>query len=101
MRTRIPVAGAGISVSTLSVDTSTSGSSTWTVSPSCLSQRVTVPSVTLSPRAGIVTETVMRVDSSLRQPWVCSGLPASARCASPTASDWVGCGWISEATSSA
>ena len=58
-----PEAGAGISVSTLSVDTSSSGSSATTVSPSCLSQRVTVPSVTLSPSAGIWTETAMCVDS--------------------------------------
>jgi hypothetical protein len=54
-----PAAGAGISVSTLSVETSSSGSSAWTSSPSCLSQRVTVPSDTLSPRRGIVTETGM------------------------------------------
>src|SRR5206468_7185469 len=47
--------GEGISVSTLSVETSRSGSSTSTVSPTALSQRVTVPSVTLSPRAGRVT----------------------------------------------
>ena len=51
----VPATGDGISVSTLSVDTSSSGSSTATVSPTCLSQRVTVPSVTLSPRAGMVT----------------------------------------------
>ena len=56
---RTPEAGAGISVSTLSVETSSNGSSTTTVSPSCLSQRVTVPSVTLSPSAGIWTETAM------------------------------------------
>ena len=56
MRVRIPDAGDGISVSTLSVETSRSGSSTLTNSPSALSQRVTVPSVTLSPSAGIVTE---------------------------------------------
>ena len=54
-----PATGEGISVSTLSVDTSRRGSSTATVSPSDLSQRVTVPSVTLSPSAGIVTENVM------------------------------------------
>src|SRR3712207_8072640 len=46
-----PAAGEGISVSTLSVETSSSGSSTSTCSPSCLSHRVTVPSVTLSPRS--------------------------------------------------
>ncbi len=42
-------------MSTLSVETSSSGSSTSTVSPSDFSQRVTVPSVTDSPSAGIVT----------------------------------------------
>ena len=51
----VPATGDGISVSTLSVETSSSGSSTSTVSPTCFSQRVTVPSVTLSPRAGRVT----------------------------------------------
>ena len=56
-----PATGDGISVSTLSVDTSTSGSSTATVSPSCFSHRVTVPSVTLSPRAGIWTEKAIGV----------------------------------------
>jgi hypothetical protein len=49
----MPPTGEGISVSTLSVDTSSSGSSTSTDSPSRLSHRVTVPSVTLSPSAGI------------------------------------------------
>ncbi|CAG6935537.1 hypothetical protein PICSAR132_04483 [Mycobacterium avium subsp. paratuberculosis] len=50
-----PATGDGISVSTLSVDTSTSASSTWTESPTFLSQRVTVPSVTDSPSSGIST----------------------------------------------
>lgn len=50
-----PATGEGISVSTLSVLTSSSGSSTATVSPTCFSHRVTVPSVTLSPRAGSLT----------------------------------------------
>ena len=57
---RMPATGDGISVSTLSVETSSSGSSTATWSPSFFNQRVTVPSVTLSPRRGIVTETDMR-----------------------------------------
>ncbi len=52
-----PAAGEGISVSTLSVDTSRSGSSASTRSPSFFSQRVTVPSVTLSPSWGMDTET--------------------------------------------
>jgi hypothetical protein len=59
MPRRIPDAGDGISVSTLSVDTSRSGSSASTRSPSFFSQRVTVPSVTLSPSWGMVTATDM------------------------------------------
>src|SRR6185369_11085107 len=59
IRSSTPAAGEGISVSTLSVETSSRGSSTSTRSPSCLSQRVTVPSVTLSPRAGIWTVKAM------------------------------------------
>ncbi len=47
-----PATGEGTSVSTLSVEISTSTSSTATVSPTCFSQRETVPSVTLSPSAG-------------------------------------------------
>ncbi len=59
MPRRIPDTGEGISVSTLSVETSRSGSSASTRSPSFLSQRVTVPSVTLSPSWGMDTETDM------------------------------------------
>ncbi len=108
-----PEAGEGISVSTLSVETSSSGSSASTRSPSAFSQRVTVPSVTLSPSAGRVTETAMvsvapnelRKSVSSRpcgpkaQSWECSGLPASARWASPSASFCVGWAWMSWATS--
>ena len=46
-------------MSTLSVDTSTSGSSTATLSPTFFSQRVTVPSVTDSPRAGRTTDSLI------------------------------------------
>ena len=56
---RVPEAGEGTSVSTLSVDTSSRGSSASTVSPTALSQRDTVPSVTDSPRAGRVTSVDM------------------------------------------
>src|SRR5690554_5443099 len=56
-----PAMGDGISVSTLSVDTSTSGSSTSTWSPTFFSQRVTVPSVTLSPSAGRLTDWLISV----------------------------------------
>src|SRR5262245_42322799 len=59
MPRRIPATGEGISVSTLSVETSSSGSSTSTRSPTFFSQRVTVPSVTDSPRAGMVTRSDM------------------------------------------
>ena len=54
-----PLTGDGISVSTLSVEISSSPSSASTVSPTFLSQRVTVPSVTLSPSAGRTTEVLM------------------------------------------
>jgi len=47
--------GEGISVSTLSVETSTMASSTLITSPTFFNQRVTVPSVTDSPSWGIVT----------------------------------------------
>ncbi len=54
-----PAAGDGTSASTLSVDTSTIGSSTATVSPTCLSHSRTVPSVTDSPMAGMVIWTLV------------------------------------------
>ena len=54
MARRVPATGDGISVSTLSVETSRSASSTAIESPTFFSQRVTVPSETLSPSAGIV-----------------------------------------------
>ena len=53
--TRVPATGDGISVSTLSVETSSSGSSTSTVSPTDFSHWVMVPSVTDSPSSGIST----------------------------------------------
>src|SRR5215470_1134805 len=81
---RVPAAGDGISVSTLSVDTSSSGSSKSTRSPTCLSHRVTVPSVTDSPRAGIVTV----VPPSLPEP----GWGPESTGLSPDAAGWVaGC----------
>jgi hypothetical protein len=49
-----PSYGLGISESTLSVDTSNSGSSKATVSPAFFSQLPMVPSVTVSPSLGIV-----------------------------------------------
>ena len=52
---KTPATGEGISVSTLSVETSTMASSTLITSPTFFNQRVTVPSVTDSPSWGIVT----------------------------------------------
>ena len=63
-----PATGDGISVSTLSVDTSSNGSSNPTWSPTDFNQRVTVPSVTDSPSAGMVTRSDMSPSfSSMRQ----------------------------------
>ncbi len=60
-----PSYGLGISESTLSVDTSNSGSSNATASPTSLSQRPTVPSVTDSPSFGIVIScTASAIESS-------------------------------------
>ena len=58
---RTPDAGEGTSVSTLSVATSSRGSSASTASPTALSQEETVPSVTDSPRAGIFTDSDIAV----------------------------------------
>src|SRR5262249_34200464 len=52
-----PDVGDGTSESTLSVETSNSGSSAWICSPTCLNHLVIVPSVTVSPSWGIVTST--------------------------------------------
>src|ERR1700730_3424610 len=53
--TRVPLAGAGTSASTLSVVTSTRPSPSRTWSPGCFSHLATVPSVTDSPISGRVT----------------------------------------------
>src|SRR6202035_3249190 len=51
----------GTSVSILSVEISSSGSSASTCSPSCFSQRVTVPSETDTPICGITTSIAVSV----------------------------------------
>ena len=56
-----PSPGLGTSVSTLSVEISSSGSSREMASPACLSQRVTVPSDTDTPIWGITTSTSVPV----------------------------------------
>ena len=52
---RTPAAGDGISASTLSVEISKSGSSRSTLSPTCLSHLVMVPSKMDSPICGMMT----------------------------------------------
>ena len=59
--TTVPVAGAGTSASTLSVEISTSVSSSETSSPSCLRHSRMVPSETESPIAGMTTSTVVSI----------------------------------------
>ena len=57
-----PVTGDGTSESTLSVDTSNSGSSSATCSPTCLNHLVIVPSVTVSPSCGIWMSAISPLD---------------------------------------
>src|SRR6266849_6112785 len=63
-----PLATAGISVVTLSVSTSKSGSSARTVSPTFLYQLATVPSVTVSPSCGMITSIFASPSCSCRAP---------------------------------
>ena len=63
-----PAVGDGTSVSTLSVETSNSGSSTATGSPTFLNHLVIVPSVTVSPSWGIVTSAISRAGSFRSSP---------------------------------
>ena len=55
MRSRIPSAGLGTSVSTLSVEISSSGSSALVASPSLFSHLTIVPSETETPICGMTT----------------------------------------------
>ncbi len=71
---RTPAAGDGTSVSTLSVDTSKSGSSRSTWSPTDFIQRVMVPSVTVSPSCGMVTSGKVESPSGQRQHGLAEGL---------------------------
>src|SRR6185295_8006664 len=67
---RTPAAGAGTSRVTLSVSSSTSGSSTATESPACLNHLPTVASVTDSPSVGtrISTMTLSYLSSATSGP---------------------------------
>ena len=56
---RVPLAGAGSSTSTLSVEISTTVSSARTGSPGCLCHSRIVPSVTDSPAVGVTMSTTL------------------------------------------
>ena len=98
-----PSYGLGISESTLSVDTSNSGSSNATSSPTCLSQVLIVPSVTVSPSLGIVTThssfDIARLPDCLSLPQPCRERPEKVIMVSPIASERLGWAWISRPTS--
>ncbi len=89
IESRTPEIGAGISVSTLSVETSRSASSTVTLSPTRLSQRVTVPSETDSPRAGI--ETTVPVEDSAATAVGATGATGAAGIVAATATGGATC----------
>jgi len=61
----VPAAGAFTSTVTLSVSSSTSGSSASIVAPAAFSQRATVAEVTLSPRVGTLISVAMAADPVL------------------------------------
>ena len=84
METKTPDAGDGISVSTLSVETSRRASSTVTLSPTCFNQRVTVPSVTDSPSAGIVTMVPLPAGETGETGATCTGGATAATGAATT-----------------
>jgi hypothetical protein len=64
---RMPETGASISVVTLSVSISRSGSPLTTASPGALSQRMTLPVSCASSSAGMMTDVAIRL--SCRGPW--------------------------------
>ncbi len=74
--TKVPLAGAPSSVFTLSVMISTTGSSSLTKSPTCLSQRLTVPSWTDSPSSGMRISVAITYHCS-PMPWQSQGCPSS------------------------
>jgi hypothetical protein len=87
---RTPATGEGTSVSTLSVETSNSGSSAATSSPSDFSQRVIVPSVIDSPRAGMVTEVALPPPPPFLPPDDFLAAGFSSASSSAPASPWFG-----------
>ena len=88
----VPATGEGTSASTLSVEISTSGSSTATESPTFTRHSSTVPSATESPISGNVTSTGSAEARAVRA----SG--ASGACAAPPAAPSPSSGSISPST---
>ena len=85
---RVPETGEGTSVSTLSVETSSNGSSASTVSPTSFSHWVMVPSVTDSPSSGISTECAMSVKTPLTSENNTEGSGLSYRSPTYSAPQW-------------
>ncbi len=98
--TTTPSYGLGISESTLSVDTSNSGSSKATSSPACLNQFVISPSVTVSPSLGMVTTHSSSLIAITPGDQPCNERPEKVIMVSPMASERLGCAWMSLPTSS-
>src|SRR5690625_4262862 len=95
--TRVPATGDGISVSTLSVETSSSGSSTSTVSPTDFSHWVMVPSVTDSPSSGISTSVASPEAESLEAAGADSSAAGSSLAGASSLGSAFGSSFFSEA----
>src|SRR5690625_1129015 len=95
--TRVPATGDGISVSTLSVETSSSGSSTSTVSPTDFSHWVMVPSVTDSPSSGISTSVASPAAESLEAAGADSSAAGSSLAGASSLGSAFGSSFFSEA----
>jgi hypothetical protein len=78
MSDRTPAAGAGTSIVTLSVSSSTSGSSTATASPGCLNHLPMVASVTDSPSVGTRISAMTILQPLHRHARPCAGHPRLA-----------------------
>src|SRR5262249_61378927 len=77
---RTPAEGAGLSIVTLSVSSSTSGSSTATCSPAFLNQRPMVASVTDSPSVGTRISVMSFVQRFVQRFVHASDVNANAQC---------------------
>src|SRR5579875_3607733 len=85
-----PAAGDGISASTLSVEISKRGSSRWTVSPTCLSHLVMVPSKIDSPICGMMTSVFACPLPGAAEAGALAVVSGRASAAGEAAGAWVG-----------